>query len=85
MQKTLRVWPKINPLVLSLTWMGNALFALLAAAKTVTRYTLFVVISGALLSNALSLAMGRPVLLEEAMEDVESRARPVRRRSPWLV
>lgn len=81
-QKTLRIWPKVNPLVLSLTWMGNAVFALLAPAETLARYTLFVVISGALLGNALSLTMGRPVLLEEAMESVESRVRDDMVRSP---
>jgi hypothetical protein len=72
-QRTLRLWPKANPLILSLTWVGNAAFALLAAPETVARYTLFLVISGALLGNVVSLALGRPVLLEEAIEAAESR------------
>jgi hypothetical protein len=61
-------------LILSLTWVGNAAFALLAPMEEdVARYTLFIIISGALLGNVISLAVGRPVLLEAAIEGAETR------------
>lgn len=73
-QRSLRTWPKVHGMGVLLTWVANAVFVAEVASDgdIATRYSLFVVISGVVLSNIFSLALGHPAMLDEAREHVSS-------------
>ena len=60
-ENSLRIWPKLHPLIMSLTWIAHGVWCAGVSHSVAQRYSLFFILTGVLLAGIVSEAANRCV------------------------